>query len=499
MTTSYDAARREQDEARSRGEPVSGADLLDPVAWLERRAYDEAVNAEAEERFAPAVGVRPKLTNLPETFWSSREVLTKIRQAAHSVGRSADAVFGACIARTSAMVHHNLKFDFGLGLGSLNLYVNLIGPSGVGKSKAADEAQRLLLLPSYLDTGTNGNFRDGIGLGTGEGIAEAYMGWATRDTGKVRASGPSAGEPKTEKVRDQVRHNVFFYVDEGEALTRTIERAGTTIGPWLRTAWTGSALGQSNAREETTRQVARGAYSLGLVIGYQYDTAQPLLSDVGPGTPQRFLWLSAIDPTIPDSPPEQPSPFYLRLCDGMGNPVTGVITRDQAIREEVWRRNLTRSRGGAEADCHDSHEILMLAKVASVLALYDGRLHVGAEDWALSQVVWATSAAMRDDLLAYGRDKLADEQERRVVAHVEREERAHLARASVPGKVERIGRWAAVKVHEVGAVPRSVLRKQAAGRDKPFFDAGVEFAASQGWVLVVEDGRLVVAGDARPA
>lgn len=463
--------------------------------------YWDSLNKEAERRWGPYVGetksaeTKAFLANLPEEFWSSREVLAKIRQGAHSAGRSADAVFGAVMARTAAMTHHDLKFDFGLGEGSLNLYAALIGKSGVGKSKAADEAYRLIHLPTYLDNSALGNFRDRIGLGTGEGIPEAYMGWVERETGELKRN----GDPKTEKVRDQVRHNVFFYVDEGESLTRTIERTGTTIGPALRTAWLGATLGQSNAREETTRQIPAGSYSMGLVIGYQYDTAQPLLADVGPGTPQRFLWMSATDPTVPARPPERPATFRLPLCNGKGRPATGVIGCDETIRIELWERNLARVHGEEEDDEHDSHIVLMRAKVACLLAVLDGRMHVNADDWELARVVYETSSAVRNSLIAYGKEKAAKDQEQKVKAHVEREERAQLARAGVPAKVERIARWLALKVHEQGGGTRSVIRKSAAGRDKPFFEAAEEYADSQGWIVHDDTGRMLLPGKAVPA
>jgi hypothetical protein len=51
----------------------------------------------------------------------------------------------------------------------------------------------------------------------------------------------------------------------------------------------------------------------------------------------------------------------------------------------------------------DSHRSVMLAKVASLLALIDdGRMLVNREDWRLAEMVWDTSCAVRDSVVQYG-------------------------------------------------------------------------------------------------
>ena len=101
------------------------------------------------------------------------------------------------------------------------------------------------------------------------------MGIVERETGEYKRN----GDPKTEKVRAQVREHVFVYVDEGEALTRMTERSGSTIGPVLRSGWAGQLLGQANAREENTRILPARSYSLGVVMGFQRHTCQGMLAD----------------------------------------------------------------------------------------------------------------------------------------------------------------------------------------------------------------------------
>jgi hypothetical protein len=108
--------------------------------------------------------------------------------------------------------------------------------------------------------------------------------------------------------------------------------------------WIGETLGQANAREETTRHVPDGSYSLGIVIGYQKDTAQDLLKDAAPGTPQRFLWCAATDPTVPDIAPEHPG--FLKDVGIEAEETetvfatlrTGTIRFDEEINDELWAR-----------------------------------------------------------------------------------------------------------------------------------------------------------------
>jgi hypothetical protein len=271
--------------------------------------------------------IRP--LNLPEEFWNSRRVLQHIRQTAHSRGRSADAVLYTTLARISAMADPRLRFENCLGEGSINLFVAAIGKSGRGKSTAASLAKTLIRTPFNLTD--PGAFRDSIGLGSGEGLAELYMGYVYEDD--------TSRPPKKDgtyykiKVKRKLRDNAFVYVDEGQTLNQQGKRQGNIVLPTIRSAWNGETLGQSNAREETTRHLPAGSYSLGMVIGYQKDTAQELVGDTAPGTPQRFLFGSATTRRCRSSPPEHPGYLDINLDGG------GKITFYHEINGGLWQQN----------------------------------------------------------------------------------------------------------------------------------------------------------------
>ncbi|MGH7866834.1 MAG: bifunctional DNA primase/polymerase, partial [Candidatus Dormibacteraceae bacterium] len=174
------------------------------------------------------------LPSYPASFWESRKVFAHIRQAAHHRGRSGDLVLAATLVRLSAMVSPRLRFDIGLGPASLNLGAVAIGGTGTGKSSGSEVAKTMIDAPNYLTTGSADlnepmKFLDMAAVGSGEGIAEVF--WGSK---LVQVSKAKNGEPKMQMVRQRIRENVFFFVDEGQTMMKQAERNGTTIGGTLR-------------------------------------------------------------------------------------------------------------------------------------------------------------------------------------------------------------------------------------------------------------------------
>lgn len=434
--------------------------------------------------------VRPRI--LPPEVWDARPVLRHIRQAAHARARSADLVLGGTLARLAAMIPHQLKADTGVGSPApLNLFVAGIGPSGAGKSSAAWIPRDLLPPPPNLD------FLDDLPLGTGEGIAEAFMGEVEVELEDAYRSGPKKGQPRRERVRAQVRHNALFHADEGEALIKHLLRTGATIGETLRRAWIGATIGQFNGQRVNTRVIPAGTYSLGIVIGFQPEIVLPLLDDAPAGTPQRFLWVSATDPTIPEHSIDYPGPLNVPLIKHGFGPNTQ-LTFAEGIRREIRQEDRARATGAIRLPLLDSHRPLMMVKVASLLAILDGRLQVNVEDWQLARIIWDTSCAVRDALLEYGERKQKEEAERQLAAHVERQVRAHAAITMADRRIERVARRVALRVHKAGAAGMSwgQLRKAIAHRERDVFQPALDEAEARGWVVV--EGTRITPGDSAP-
>lgn len=420
------------------------------------------------------------LPNLPEEFWAARPVLTHIRQAAHARNRCADVLFYSLLARMSAMRLHTLTVDSGVGSpASLNLLVCPVGRSGSGKTSGISGTKRLMPAPPGLD------LLDGP-LGSGEGIAEAFMGVAEEPakTGK---------RPRT--VRKQVRHNAMLSLDEGQTLTKTMERSGATVGPALRSVFSGETLGQLNGKAESTR-LARD-YALGIVIGFQPSTIIPLLDDAEGGTPQRFLYCSATDPSIPVEPVEDPGPLDFDVATIVAPP-TDVIGFVDSLRAEIRAADHANATGRAQPALLDSHEMLTRIKVAALLALLDERYVVNEEDWALALTVWRTSCAVRDRLVREAHVRAAEREWARRRSYAE--DQVEATAAVEDHQVVRVAKWIARNVDRADGEPLKpfALRKRAAGRDRPVFETAVDYAEAQRWVSRDADGALC-AGTSRPA
>ncbi|WP_435279126.1 hypothetical protein [Streptomyces sp. 1222.5] len=428
---------------------------------------------------------RPGL--LPDTFWNARPVFQHIRQAAHSQGCSGDTVLYSTLARLSGMISHHIRAVTGIGgRASLNIFAAMVGTSGAGKSISA-ACVRDLMHPADDD------FRDGLPIGSGEGIAECFMGTVDEATGETHQKGPYKGDPVMAKVRKQVRHNAFFYVDEGQTMAKLGERSGSILGETLRRAAIGEALGQTNASEERTRYIAPGSYSLGLLAGFQPSIATILLADAHTGTPQRFLWGWADDPTIPDNPPPWPGP--IEPHPGRIRPEDPVnVDFPVSIKQMLWRDRVARGRGELEVAELDGHAGLMKVKLAALFALLDGRMAASEDDWALAEMVWTSSCAVRDSLVRRAEREAALEQQRKTDAKVEIELRTHVAKKGADLALERVARLVHRHAAQVGGITYGGLKKALASRDRAIADKAVALAVARDWVFE-EGDRICVKAD----
>lgn len=418
----------------------------------------------------PVEQAGPADVRLPDDFWSARPAFKHIRQAAWSSCAHPDAVLGAFLARYSASIWPNVRFDSGTGNdGSLNLFVALVAESGIGKSTAMSTAARVasVPVPAYA-------------LGSGEGLIEAYMGLVEDPVIDPATGGvvkKRNGDPKTELVKKQVSGNAFFSTDEGQSLNTLLTRVGSTLGATLRSAWMGGDLGQANAKVETTRRLESGTYSLGLLVGYQPGTAAELLADVGPGTPQRFLWFGAQDRHMPMEYIEWPGPIDVPRP-------TGRIAMSPAIRRELRERIVRKHWGTVEVHELDSHQELQWCKVSSLLCAMDGRTVVADEDWTLAKLLVSTSAAYRAALV----ERITEERGKQRREQAAEKGMADVARKTAARDVVRVAERIHRKACEDGWFSWPTWRKNAA-RDKPWCNDALEYALSTG--LVVREGSIV--------
>jgi hypothetical protein len=432
---------------------------------------------------SPGKAGRPArpLTTLEPAVWEARPVLALIRDAAWSARLSPDALLHTILARLSAMRSHTTVIDSGIDIASLNYFAALVGPSGAGKSRAITVATALL--PAHEDFPS-------WPLGSGEGLIEAFM-------GTIETLHPETG--KVVKQRTQVRHNALFSLDEGQALTRMLERAGATVGPILRSAWSGAEVGQANASDERKRKLPAASYSLGMVAGYQEETILSLLADSSTGMAQRFGYAAAVDPQAPRErarrsrealPVVVPTPSHYELAYSAPTVLTvpEAVTAD--IDERLWRVQT----GYLELPVLDSQYDVTRLKVSGLLALLEGRTEVAMEDWQLSEQLWVTSAAVRDELVERGQE--ADESRREAgnLSYAHRQAMAETVKADAPIAVERIARKLTEHVRgQIDSVRIGEVRHKLASRDRGYCAAALAYAEARGWV--VSDGSYVKPGD----
>ncbi|MEU1194953.1 hypothetical protein ABZ446_01860 [Streptomyces sp. NPDC005813] len=469
---------------------------VDSIDWSDlenelTEPADEGVGPPADGDPAPLAGL------VPEEVYAARAELRHIRQAGHSRSRSGDVALLATLVRLSALVSHRIRADTGIaGYASLNLFGGVVGPSGIGKSTGVEVADRLLPAPAELD------FRDGLPIGSGEGLAEVFMGVVEEETGEVRKKGGTE-TPVTVSVRKQVRHNAFFYVDEGATITRLMrERSGSTLGETLRSAAVGQTLGQTNASKDTSRYIPSGSYSMGLLVGFQPETAAPLFEEIAEGTPQRFVWVQVIDPAIPDKQPPWPGELHAWRNAATAPPGDEagrfvLVSFDESIKAELRAADLAKVRGQVDVSDQnqlDSQAPVMRVKLASLLAILAGRRHVDPEDWRLAQLLWEASCAARDAVLAHGAAQRRAEQEKRTTARIEEEVRVDHAKQLAEEKrteraTERLALRISAYVHANGPKTRSELRTRAAGREKHLLPDAYAYGQLREW-LIEADGKF---------
>jgi hypothetical protein len=435
------------------------------------------------DEIGAAAGVVPAvttITELPDTFWNARPQLEHIRTAAHSRLLSAPAVLHAVLARIAAQSPHTIELPPIVGTTApLCFFATLIAAPGVGKSSANGVAAALV--PNLLNDGMreHDQFADQLPLGSGEGLVDVLCAFVKEETADGKKN-----------VKRQVRNNAFVFVDEGQVLAELGGRSGSTLLPTLRTIWSGGVLGSTNASAERKRLVPGGGYSFGVVVAIQEGHAGALLNDVAAGTPQRFAWARGTDPTVPDVSPDWPGPLgwelpgFAAMCrieDQSGRwgdrhplPVAPEIV------DEIRDRSRSRIRGETTVDQYDAHSDLLRLKMAALLAILDGRLDVGIEDWRLAEVMKNSSDAVRDSVIAIAVEEARQKESATSARHAARHVAADTAIEE--SRTFTAARKIAAKVHDEPDRWTVRTMQQAMRRYRDEFTDALDHATDAGWI-----------------
>lgn len=398
---------------------------------VERRNSLEGIDSVAHQHLTPANKSR-HIPHLPASFYERSELLSKVRDAGFSRITSPDAVLACLLCRVSA----SLSPGISIPNGSLNFVAALIGESGTGKSVAFQAARDLL-----PDIGT---MVDGWGIGSGQGIVKTIV-------GKADEKGHC----------EIVNSRVLFEADEGEQLLRVGKQDQSITMATIRSAWSGGPLGQTNASEGLTRNVAAGKYRFALLIALQPNFAAELLSGVGGGDPQRFLFMAVQNPNQPNVLPEFPesiSPIHLP------DDVSAVLVVDPAVTAMITDYRVGKQRGEIVNDPLDSHKHLLTLKTAGLLALlHDDDITI--EWWGMARQVVEVSIGVRNFVVENARTQ-------RQSAQIERATTEIVYRAAIDANREQgvlesmLRSMNNFMLNSGGPVNRSALANACAGKHK---------------------------------
>lgn len=482
VIAAYEHHGDRQQAARSIAERTG---ILD--AW--KAAKDRSVTTGPPPNVDPVSGeIRPveQPTPLDDEFWNARPYLQHIRQGAHARMVAPAAVLACVIARVAAFTPPSTRLPPIIGADStLSTYVALRARSGGGKSSATGCASDLLPATPPGCVGP-------LPLGSGEGLIDAYFEMVEE----------TDGGGKKKSIKRQTKRGALFSLDEGQALAEMGNRKGSTVLPILRTAWSGGDAGQANASIETRRILKAGSYVVGLISLWQDHAAARLLEDVDGGTPQRFVFIETIDPTISVDAPDWPGPLTWApppaiVMGGMHQPHHMQV--DAEIVSEIRHAHAAAQRGDVVVEPLDAHRRLVKLKLAGVLAVLDERHDIGVDDWALAERIMVHSDGVRSWIVAEAARRRHAEELAGTLHQVDREaivERSAASRA--------LGRAAKV-VYRCAErhAPVPITKRQAhaaiASRDRQMVttDEVMAEAERRDW-LICGEGETWVVGKERP-
>lgn len=416
-------------------------------------------------------GAPRRLPVIPDAVWDAYAWTRSIRAQARGRHLCPDAVLGAALAAYAAAVPPSVRVETGvkMALGT-NLVVSLVGPSGSDKS---------------------GTFKFALGIAHDHLVPVI----SNPNSGESFAASFTHADPEFEGSANKAPRVVkpdpraLFYIAEGGMLAGVTGRAGSTWLPHLRALAMDEALSTTNATQEINRQVPDGSYSAGLVVGFQTTNAMSVLSDTATGTAQRFLWFSALSSEDYDN---APGAVWQRMAavsvERLGQRVDMWNTREHVLgvaatiteRLKAEQRHVRLTRDIMATDDYDAHRHVLVAKLAALAVLADGRAFVEEYDWSWAEGLYTASAAVRDELIAMAADREAED---RVDAAV-KAGAADRVRRGYDAAVPRVAGVLAGKVARTGPQTRGALRRGLTARDRGYFDDAVSYAEAQGWHLI---------------
>lgn len=385
-----------------------------------------------------------------DEFWSATDQLKLIHQWARARYVAPWALLLAVLLRVIASTSHRVMLPGPPAPASLNMAIVLIGRSGSGKG-VTDKLARVLWPADIPEEG----------LGSGQGIHELFK--------------------ETKEPGDRITR-ALFTVSEIDHLTALNAGQGNNTLAALKAGLTGDRLGSKGASAATTRSVPADSYRLGLSISAQYGHTAVILDDVTGGTPQRMVWGSVTDPSIPDTPGPEPDHVLDTKLPDWADADRQVLIQygPPEIREFVAAGLLANQRG--QLDAIDGHRTLTRLKVAAALAILDHRMVVSAIDWELSEHIMVKSDATRAGVLEYDRQAARAKVRDRAMSRAAGEQ--FISDHKLERAKKAILRW----LERDGQLARHDLRRKLKADLRDHFDPAVAELADVGQIVATRDG-----------
>lgn len=422
-----------------------------------------------------------------DAFWAARDALANIHTYAQAQYVSPWAMLGSVLSYVIALTPPRVKV-MTYTIGSLNMYVGLVGESGAGKDTARDAAR------DWLGENADDDHLLQREIGTGQGIVSAYV--------------QRVPDPDNDRgmISQQTRESVMVTVSEIDQITAHSRQQASTLVPTLRSAWMSQLLGGLYKDTSKDMSVAQHTYRLCMVVGIQPGHARALIEDTSGGLPQRFLWMPAIDPTLPEDEeddPDLPEPFIWKApvkLRGPDDPFTlpepgedapvqqdAIITMCERAVKEIRAERRARARGEGICDELAVHDTLGRVKVAAALALLDERTEVTEEDWDLSAVVMRVSTSVRGQVVRGLKREIEAQQEveRRLIV----ESAVEVEKAKLSTAVDRVKARVFQVLTKGGAdyTPKGVIRKSLSASARAYLEDAIAELRNEGRIEQQDD------------
>ena len=309
-------------------------------------------------------------------LFAATPTLRHIQRAAHSRFLSAPMVLSNILAITLLHAPPGWQLPPTIAsVASLNLGFAIVGNSSGGKSASMDVAQELLTVDQERI----------CPWGSGEGMLDAFLEPDPTPTDKNA----------TRLILDPHR---MFTADEIETVGKLMERSGSTLGTFLKSAVTGGGLGTTNTTAGgRKRKILKHSYRFVTVMAIQPALAGVLLAGENSGLPQRFLWSHAGDPTLPeeldDIDTTWPGPLPRQLATHRFIPEHNYVDYPQHIKDEIKAARHAESRNPDLVDPLQGHLRLTRLKVAAAFAILHGDYAITEQWWDLAGVLTDLSKA----------------------------------------------------------------------------------------------------------